>query len=319
MHRYACLMAAFLSLSPQLCWAWSESIHGVITLAAVDELSEEKRAEFLRLVETHPQFEEMIAPKTDKGPADREDRIIARAGYWADMVAGTEHDRPKWHFYPSLFSLDETKVPEDVQPQLEHLPPEGATLQTQELNLVQAVLLCRSVLEDKSRPDAERAVALCWLSTLVGDLYQPLRLGSLYAPPTFPAPEGDRHGQLLLVGDGTLFELLESARGEARWGSSVRRVKEELVKKGRLDLSGRHRGFFTRLDDSRRLELLLRIHQDKVRGEFEEEIAAAVGRGQAAPLRVEVDELDKKMLLFDVEFCIQEAAGHLVEDLEELL
>ena len=92
MRLLCCLLVGLRALSPQLCLAWSESIHGVIALAAADDLSEEKRAEFLRLVEAHPQFEEMIAPKAEKGLADRADRIIARAGHWAD-AGGRQHLR----------------------------------------------------------------------------------------------------------------------------------------------------------------------------------------------------------------------------------
>jgi hypothetical protein len=68
--------------------------------------------------------------------------------------------------------------------------PEDATLETQTLHIAQAFELCRKVLSDKSRPNAERAIAVCWLAHLAGDAHQPCHAGSCYLSGLFP--EGDR-------------------------------------------------------------------------------------------------------------------------------
>ncbi len=77
------------------------------------------------------------------------------------------------------------KVPEFPGPL-----PASATLETQDLHIAQALELCKRILADKSKPDAERAIALCWIAHLVADAHQPCHAGSLYAEGVFP--EGDR-------------------------------------------------------------------------------------------------------------------------------
>src|SRR5262249_40614367 len=49
-----------------------------------------------------------------------------------------------------------------------------------------------------SAADRERAVALCWLLHLIGDVHQPLHTTALLTT-QFPAPEGDRGGTRFFI------------------------------------------------------------------------------------------------------------------------
>ena len=70
--------------------------------------------------------------------------------------------------------------------------PADATMETKSLHIAQALELASKVLHDKSKPDSERAIALCWVAHLVADAHQPCHAGSLYVEGVFP--EGDRGG-----------------------------------------------------------------------------------------------------------------------------
>jgi hypothetical protein len=49
-----------------------------------------------------------------------------------------------------------------------------------------------------STDDVERAIALCWLLHVIGDIHQPLHANKLYSK-QFPLPEGDRGGNFFFV------------------------------------------------------------------------------------------------------------------------
>ena len=183
--------------------AWSPAIHGVISLSAFEALSENQQVEVLNLLRKHPQYEAMIAPPEGSDPELEAEIIIFRASTWPDRVAGTEYDRPSWHF------VDATRKSRDelADPKPEVNLPRDAAEKPHELNMLQAMLLSYYTFTNSDNPAAERAVALCWTMNLVANKAQPLRLVSLQAPPTFA--DGDDHGREIFVAGVSLFDLIE--------------------------------------------------------------------------------------------------------------
>ena len=183
------------------------------------------------------------------------------------------------------------KVVQGVQPQVGFEPPSDATLATRELNLVQAFKLCRDLLADKSRGDVERAVALCWAMSLIGDLHHPMHVGSLYAPPTFPAPHGDQHGKLIFIGAATFYDYIESVHGECAIRGHIRRIKETWEKDElwqmiiNSSLTRLDRGTYSYLDDPELLCLM--ASTTAFYSQIDDAVDLAVRRGELAPLRIE--------------------------------
>ena len=70
--------------------------------------------------------------------------------------------------------------------------PKEATLATQELNVIQAITLCRRRLAARETSDAERAVCVTWLCHMVGDVHQPCHSSASFTARRFP--RGDRGG-----------------------------------------------------------------------------------------------------------------------------
>jgi hypothetical protein len=63
---------------------------------------------------------------------------------------------------------------------------------------VEAFALNTHVLRDPQASDAERALALCWVMHIAGDIHQPLHTGQLFSP---AYPQGDHGGSLEFVKD----------------------------------------------------------------------------------------------------------------------
>ena len=67
-----------------------------------------------------------------------------------------------------------------------------------DVHIVEALEDSLRRIRDDGLPAAERAVSLCWVLHLIGDIHQPCHAGSLVSE-RFPPPEGDRGANLVLV------------------------------------------------------------------------------------------------------------------------
>lgn len=185
----SCLMLMAMVLTAQECLAWSESGHHLITVMAFERLAPEIQREVLEILRAHPRFADDFKPLAKLDGTDEIERwTIGRAGYWPDVARRTaEFNRSNWHYQlgASLIVGRPLNVPE--APPTSHAT---ATLETRDLHILQAIDLCRSVFRDKTKPDADRAIAFCWIAHLVGDAHQPCHSGSLYHEDAFP--KGDR-------------------------------------------------------------------------------------------------------------------------------
>jgi hypothetical protein len=118
--------------------------------------------------------------------------------------------------------------------------PDNATMETQELYISQALELCKKTLANKNKPEAERALALCWIAHLVGDSHQPCHAGSLYMEKVFAESDGDRGANRIVTRQaGNLHALWDHLLGNRFELSGVRNrileitSNEELVAKGK--------------------------------------------------------------------------------------
>lgn len=168
--------------------AWSKSGHMVTAAIAYEELRAQDPKvlqQIIALAERHPDrgaFE--VAVGRARG-AERGRRVFLELARWADDTRGSIHDHPTWH-YSSRPLIDEASPPptsgDDV--------PAGSAIEAFALNF--------SVASDSRAPQSERAVALCWVFHLVGDMHQPLHSVSQFSK---RFPTGDRGGNLQYVRD----------------------------------------------------------------------------------------------------------------------
>lgn len=178
--------AALIHCSTAL--AWSRPGHMVTAAIAYQELNAQQRElldKIVALAERHPDrgaFEVAIGRATGE---ERAKRIFLELARWPDDTRGSVHDHPTWHY--SSRPLISTASP---PPQSPEDVPQGAATEAFALNL--------NVASDPRASAAERAVALCWVFHLVGDMHQPLHSVSQVSK---RFPDGDRGGGLQYVRD----------------------------------------------------------------------------------------------------------------------
>lgn len=229
--RSQCFIACYLIFSlpaTLLCkpaHAWSECAHHIIAEIAYDLLDLSEQAELMAILYRHPRKEEdFTAPRK---VADITRWRIGRAGYWPDVARGQpKYDRPSWHYQlgATLVIGDKSKV--NVPDEVNSLSND-ATLETQDLHIVQAIKLCRKVMADKKQPPGDRAIALCWLGHLVADIHQPCRAGSLYVEGVFP--DGDRGANRIKTVGDNLHSLWDGLLGSRYDEGDVKRLRLEIL------------------------------------------------------------------------------------------
>ena len=209
--------------------AFSDAGHHVVAVLAYERLTPAEQAELQRLLAANPRFERDFAvPESIAGDAAAADRWrVGVAGTWPDVIRRTaEYDRPSWHYQlgATLVVGDPaaSRVPATPGP----LPPD-ADLATPDLHIAQAIALAEKVLADAGRPDADRAIAACWLIHLVGDSHQPCHAGSLYTPRAFP--DGDQGANRIPLALGqNLHAFWDGLLGRRAEPGDVRRRVGEI-------------------------------------------------------------------------------------------
>jgi hypothetical protein len=113
----------------------------------------------LAIMTAHPDRARFARELGDaQGPA-RDRLMFEYVARWPDDIRRTPYDRPDWHYAVRIVS------------------PPGAVLAFHNGRAEEAYLQQLAIARDPRAPAAERAVALCWVFHLVGDMHQPLHAG----------------------------------------------------------------------------------------------------------------------------------------------
>jgi hypothetical protein len=180
--KQAMTFVVLLVLSTPAAHAWNDKGHMVVARLAWQKLSEKERAKVIAILRRHPHYGEFLSASRPEG-FDEDEWVFMRAATWADWVRShhkDEFNHGTWHY------IDIPYVPpgSDIDPK-DHQPP------ADEENILKQLPVCMSKI--KKGDEADRAVYMCWLFHLAGDIHQPLHCTSLF---TKQFPEGDRGGNL---------------------------------------------------------------------------------------------------------------------------
>jgi len=205
-RKHATLSVILLiSLASSPAFAWNPTGHMAIASVAYDQLSPDRRTALVEILKSHPRFKEDFRDAMPKDvPADQQDRwIFMRAAIWPDVARAftgedlAKYHRPIWHYLDIPVFLDE-KAKQTVHPQYDldyHKARVEATM-----NAVQALNKNLDLLNDPAKAAPEKAVAMCWVLHLAGDLHQPLHGAALFSAARFKQlPAGDRGGNEIHV------------------------------------------------------------------------------------------------------------------------
>ena len=190
--------------------AWFDKGHMVVARLCWQKLSPDIRAAVSKILLTHPHYQEFLAAD-QPSELSTEEWVFWRAATWPDWTRdhhATEYYKPDWHFINLAYV-----------PPGSHLDPADYPASTP--NVVTQI--AASIDKVSHGTAEEKAVYLCWVLHLVGDIHQPLHCAELYSE---QFPHGDRGGNLDLirVGDGkpvVLHLLWDGLPGESISYSSV--------------------------------------------------------------------------------------------------
>ncbi|GDX40926.1 nuclease [Armatimonadota bacterium] len=186
------LLIALSSLSLP-SFAWHAAGHEATAWVAYKALGQAQTHTIADMLRKHPDYALWMQEK----PSEMEEDLylFLRAAIWPDDIRAPKHPshhfaHSSWHYVNRLFIIDG-----QASPKLE----KGK-------HILEAIALNSKTLQSTS-PDADKAVALCWIFHLMGDIHQPLHSTALVSA---QFPEGDRGGNLFFVRNKTRTNNLHS-------------------------------------------------------------------------------------------------------------
>ena len=195
MRKNGCLAVVLTVLIcfPARSFAWIDCGHKVVALIAWPDLSPKAKAAVTALLKTHPQYSSHLLAEVEPDATDdmKDRRAFATAATWPDLVRSqnnpmhTLYNHPSWHF------IDIPVYEGYANPSTEPTPKDETSKDGQPVNAIEALNFTVKQLKDASVKDSDKAIDLCWIEHVVGDIHQPLHAASLFSP---SFPEGDQGG-----------------------------------------------------------------------------------------------------------------------------
>jgi hypothetical protein len=198
---FAVVVALPLMTTPPAAQAWNAAGHMTVAKLAWDQLDAKDRATLIELLKEHPHWEKFFLAAGKAKDVPDADVQFALASTWADWLRGfaksPDAEGKKiyaFHKGPRHYINWPFVHPADVEMfQGKDLPIDPKDDIIRGLTTVMGELKAT----DKFSPKY-RAVSLCWLLHLVGDVHQPLHNVALYSA---EIPTGDQGGNLFWVKD----------------------------------------------------------------------------------------------------------------------
>jgi hypothetical protein len=198
--------------------AWHQDGHMAIARITWLQLDDKEKIQVAKILKAHPHYDLFLAAECPKGVPEIE-WAFAQAAVWPDWVRFPKapglsaadkkaviqkYNKPVWHYvnlpYVHPVEADQFDVAalrkEILEPELDE--------QGEPRHVLAALKWSMKLLRAAATPAPDRAIALCWLMHLVGDVHQPLHATGLiaktqFAPVKFLPPHGDQGGNLLAI------------------------------------------------------------------------------------------------------------------------
>jgi hypothetical protein len=172
MSRFVVVAFAAFWVTASPAQAWNSIGHMIVAKLAYDRLDAKHQLALFNLLKSHPHYEAFLAAGRPKNVDSEVEWVVLRSATWPDWVRPRKKDtrdvtkfhRGEEHYINIPF----------IDPKDEKLFA-GKTLVDPDLpNIVTALKQRANDLKTKTAAGADRAVAVCWLFHLVGDIHQPL-------------------------------------------------------------------------------------------------------------------------------------------------
>jgi hypothetical protein len=163
-------------------------VTAAIAYSELQQNDPQATAQVVSILKQHPDFNRRWSSQLSEisnTEIDADQVLFMLAARWPDDIRRTRGlDHPKWHYIN--FPYKPTGQPAFV------------TVKEPDLadNIVNGFQENLDIIRSSAADDSEKAIALCWLFHLVGDVHQPLHTIALF---TTDYPDGDRGGTRFYV------------------------------------------------------------------------------------------------------------------------
>ena len=233
------LMLCAMALSSTL-QAWDATGHRLTLYVAYETLTPAQRDYWLEVLQQHPRFDTdfsraMPTQLRTASLAQQTRWLLGQAAVWPDLARGLpdairpRYNRPGWHWIDGAWVRDEAQTQGNLYldtaplPDIVGSPASNSQHASHASNVLTALERARWQLEHETNPE-QRALALCWLLHLMGDIHQPLHTGALVSAQLFP--DGDRGGNAIRTRGSNLHAVWDRAlRGSGIDASQLLKIK----------------------------------------------------------------------------------------------
>jgi hypothetical protein len=181
MIRAAALIAGMILFSlPSRALAWNSVGHMAIAKFAYDRLDESEKLRVYQLLKKHPHFEQFLAAGRPAGVEEPE-WVFMRASVWPDWIRPRDRD-PRGPAVAKYHRSEDHYVNVPLIDPKDEAAFAGKTLINPDtMNVISALKQRCNELHARNVADEDKAVALCWILHLVGDIHQPMHAVSYFA------------------------------------------------------------------------------------------------------------------------------------------
>jgi hypothetical protein len=193
--RFGLAAAALLLLPQARALAWNSIGHMTVAKLAYEQMDDGLKARVVDLLKAHPHYESFLIAARPEGVSEPEWAVL-RAATWPDWVRskhpGIEPDPTTFHRSPDHYiNLPLVKPADKDQFDADQLRRE-----LPKDNVLTALERHAKVLASAEESREKKAVSLCWLLHLIGDIHQPLHCVGFFSR---DFPNGDQGGNLFGV------------------------------------------------------------------------------------------------------------------------
>jgi hypothetical protein len=182
-------MVALTLVSARAAFAWNGTGHEIVAFVAWSQMTPGAKAAATALLKEHPDYSRTFTREGAPAGPERDEQAFAIAATWPDLIRSESfgksfmYARSNWHYVDMPFVIGNVPTP----------PPSDLswTPGKEPENAIQAIKKNIADLKNLKLSAVDRAVALCWVEHLIGDIHQPLHATSMFSA-TFP--EGDKGG-----------------------------------------------------------------------------------------------------------------------------
>lgn len=193
---FSLLMVAFADLS-----AWHARGHMLVAAIAWDNLDEGSRSSVTGILQGHPEFSRNWQAQY----VDHENDVtlgkflMMQASLWPDQIKRRNHpdfryNRAPWHYI--TYEMRKAAGDSGMISTDTNLEP------NRKGDVLTAIDRARWMLAQPSTSKEEKAVYLCWLIHLIGDIHQPLHCASLFNDTDLTT--GDKGGNMIYIKPNTV-------------------------------------------------------------------------------------------------------------------